>query len=101
MEAFFPVKHSHYTLMLRASDIPCIRGFASGSSSEERAHWQLHIGVSMIAGTLHRATMLESVGPQKEILTAIVAGLLHSQRRGVVKKLKHFDERRPESVKAW
>ena len=52
MEAFFPVKHSHYTLMPRASDVPCIRGFVSGSSSEECAHWKLHIGVSMIAGTL-------------------------------------------------
>ena len=32
----------------------------------------------MIARTLHRATMLDSVCPEKEILTAIVAGLLHS-----------------------
>ena len=40
----------------------------------------------MIAGTLRRATILDSVCPDKEILTAIVAGLLHSHPRGVVKK---------------
>ena len=86
MEAFFPVENSHYTLMPQASDVPCIRGFISGLSSEERAHWKLHIGISMVAGTLRRATILDSVCPEKEILTAIVAGLLHSYPRGVVQK---------------
>ena len=57
--------------------------FASG---EERAHWKLHIGVTMIAGALRRATILDSVCPEKEILTAIVAGLLYSHPRGVGKK---------------
>lgn len=54
----------------------------------------------MIASTLRRATILDSVCTEKEILTAIVAGLLHSYPRGVVKNLKHVDGRRPESVKA-
>ena len=86
--------------MPRASDVPCIRAFVSGSLSEERAHWRLHIGVFMVAGTLHRATALDSICPEKEILTAIVAGLLRSRPRGVVKNLKYVHGYRPESVKA-
>ena len=54
----------------------------------------------MIAGTLHRATMLDSVCPEKEILTAIVAGLLQSRPRGVVQNLKYVDGHRSETVKA-
>ena len=87
--------------MPRASDVPCIRGFVSGSSGEERAHWKLYVGVSMVAGTLHRATALDSICPEKEILTAIVAGLLRSRPRGVVKNLKYVHGHHPESLKAW
>ena len=39
----------------------------------------------MIARTLRRAPMLDPVCPEKKFLTAIVAGLLHSYPRGVVK----------------
>lgn len=49
----------------------------------------------MVASTLRRATALDSICPEKEILTVIVAGLLRSRPCGVVKNLKY------ESVKAW
>ena len=96
---------SHYTLMPRCILYPvsCICGFVFGLSGEERAHWKLQIGISMIAGTLHRATALDSICPENEIFTAIVAGLLHSHPCGVVKILKYFyvHGHHPDSAKAW
>lgn len=85
--------------MPRASDVPCIRGFASRSLSEDRSLEVTY--VSRHDTILHRATMLDSVCPEQEILTAILAGLLQSYLRGVVKNLKYVHGHCPESVKVW